>query len=238
MTVASGLFKSWLVAILSGGGGDVGLSCYNNYKLSEAIANFPLPVITGIGHATNETVVEMISFQNAITPTKLAEYLIQNFHNFAVPVNKAIETVSNKSKLLILDQKNKLQQTSRYFRSVSQNILISNKSTINQIAKMIGTGTKVLFNFKVNNINYSKEKLVKSLAHFQYNIVLELNNIEKYIAVLNPVNVLKRGYSITMLNGKVLKNSSEAEKNDTLKTILYDGTITSKVTSTAKKQKE
>ena len=227
-----------VVAIIRGGGGDVGLSCYNNYKLSEAIANFPLPVITGIGHATNETVVEMISFQNAITPTKLAEYLIQNFHNFAVPVNKAIETVSNKSKLLILDQKNKLQQTSRYFRSVSQNILISNKSTINQIAKMIGTGTKVLFNFKVNNINYSKEKLVKSLAHFQYNIVLELNNIEKYIAVLNPVNVLKRGYSITMLNGKVLKNSSEAEKNDTLKTILYDGTITSKVTSTAKKQKE
>src|SRR5690606_6223526 len=53
-----------VVAIIRGGGGDVGLSCYNDYSLSKAVADFPLPVITGIGHATNETVVEMVAYQN------------------------------------------------------------------------------------------------------------------------------------------------------------------------------
>jgi len=226
-----------VVAIIRGGGGDVGLSCYNNYELSREIVHFPLPVITGIGHATNETVTEMIAFQNAITPTKLAEYLIQKFHNFSVPVNKAIETVSNKSKSLIVEQKSKLQHTSRYFRSIVQNVLISHKSIIKQITNMISTGAKVLLNFKVNLISFSLEKLMKSHAHFQSKTTLALNNIEKYIAVLNPVNVLKRGYSITLLNGKALKSRSDVQKGDTLNTILRDGIVTSKVTSTQNNDK-
>src|SRR5690606_17990837 len=54
-----------VVAIIRGGGGDVGLTCYNNYRLAKEIAEFPLPVITGIGHATNETVSEIIAHFNA-----------------------------------------------------------------------------------------------------------------------------------------------------------------------------
>lgn len=71
-----------VVAIIRGGGGEVGLSCYNNYELSKNIAEFPIPVFSGIGHSTNETVAEMVSYRNAITPTELADFLIQEFHNF------------------------------------------------------------------------------------------------------------------------------------------------------------
>ena len=78
-----------LVAIVRGGGDDIGLSCYNDYRLASAIAEFPLPVLTGIGHSTNETVCEMISYSNAITPTKLAEWLLQKFHDFREPVEAA-----------------------------------------------------------------------------------------------------------------------------------------------------
>jgi exodeoxyribonuclease VII large subunit len=74
-----------LVVIVRGGGDDIGLSCYNDYRLARAIAEFPLPVLTGIGHSTNETVCEMISYSNAITPTKLAEWLLQKFHDFREP---------------------------------------------------------------------------------------------------------------------------------------------------------
>src|SRR5690606_25047621 len=57
-----------VVAIIRGGGGDVGLSCYNHYALASAIARLPIPVHTGIGHSANETVSEMIAYRNAITP--------------------------------------------------------------------------------------------------------------------------------------------------------------------------
>ena len=54
---------------LNGGGGEVGMSCYNNFSLCKSIATFPLPILTGIGHSTNMTVAEMVAFRNAITPT-------------------------------------------------------------------------------------------------------------------------------------------------------------------------
>ncbi len=82
-----------VVAIIRGGGGDVGLSCYNNYLLSKDIATFPLPVMTGIGHATNETVAELVACQNAITPTALAGILVQHFHNYSVPVHEAAGSI-------------------------------------------------------------------------------------------------------------------------------------------------
>ncbi|MBE9492523.1 MAG: exodeoxyribonuclease VII large subunit, partial [Bacteroidetes bacterium] len=64
-----------VVAIIRGGGGDVGLNCYDNYNLAKEIALFPLPVLTGIGHSTNETVVQMVAYKNNITPTDVAGYL-------------------------------------------------------------------------------------------------------------------------------------------------------------------
>jgi len=58
-----------MVAIIRGGGGDVGLSCYDHYDLASTVASFPIPVISGIGHSTNETLVEMVAHYNPITPT-------------------------------------------------------------------------------------------------------------------------------------------------------------------------
>src|SRR5690606_14823141 len=79
------------VAIIRGGGGEVGLSSYNNYALAKSIAIFPLPVLTGIGHSTNETVSEMVAYKNAITPSELADFLIQKFHQFAIPLDQSQE---------------------------------------------------------------------------------------------------------------------------------------------------
>src|SRR5690606_21612001 len=97
-----------VVAIIRGGGGDVGLSSYNNYLLASAIARFPIPVLTGIGHSTNETVSEMVAYQNAITPSELADFLIQRFHRFAEPVNQARETIMRKAKQLIIQEQDML----------------------------------------------------------------------------------------------------------------------------------
>lgn len=111
------------VAIIRGGGGDVGLSCYNHIDLASCIATFPLPVFTGIGHATNETVSEMVAWYNAITPTKLADFLIQKYHDFSVPVQNAERLVRDYSAQLIEQQHNSLSHASKYLRSLAQSEL-------------------------------------------------------------------------------------------------------------------
>jgi len=205
-----------VVAIVRGGGGDVGLSCYNNYRLARDIALFPIPVITGIGHATNETVTEMTSYLNAITPTKLAEFLIQQFHNFSVPVEEAEKQIMDKARRLIAEEKSKFQSELKMFRSVAGNILIANQGEIK---------------------NTVRKLLSQSSFHFKRTLI-DLNNSEKNVINMSPQNVLKRGYSITLFNGKAVKSVSQVTSGDTLNTTVFEGHIISVVQSANKAAKE
>ncbi len=198
-----------VVAIIRGGGGDVGLSCYNSYSLAKAIALFPIPVITGIGHATNETVTEMVSFSNAITPSKSAEFLLQTFHNFSVPVQDAEKKIVDKSMRLISEEKTKFQSELKLFRSVTENILTINDNEMRGILK----------------------SLSRSSIQFKHTRI-DLDNIEKNIINMSPEIVLKRGYSIALLNGKAIKNISQVKSGDTIDTVVFDGRIASTVKST------
>jgi exodeoxyribonuclease VII large subunit len=195
------------VAIIRGGGGDIGLSCYNNYLLAREIALFPIPVLTGIGHSTNETVAEMISHRNAITPTKLAEQLIQVFHNFSVPVQRAGEKIRSISRSLINEEKGKFRSEIKLFRSVTGNILLSEKNEIEKLKNDL---------FNSATMHFKNEKI-------------GLDSMEKNTRNMDPVNVLKRGYSITKFNGKSIKNAEDVTAGDTLETILFNGNLISTV---------
>lgn len=266
------------VAIIRGGGGDIGLSCYNNYQLAREIAMFPLPVITGIGHATNETVTEMVSFSNAITPTKLAEYLLQTFHNFSVPVQEAEKKLIDKSRRLLSEESTKFQSEVKLFRSVTENILSTNRNDVKSIIRSLAQHASFLFRTqkeylrfaKVNvirgtntNFNIAKQDLrnfaiairkdsQSQLNQFQAMVFrlteklraqsdlilkkssLGLENVEKNISNMDPENVLKRGYTITRLNGKSVTSIFQIKNGDVLNTTTVDGSISSIVKSTNK----
>jgi exodeoxyribonuclease VII large subunit len=125
------------VAIIRGGGGDIGLSCYNSYQLAKETALFPIPVITGIGHATNETVTEMVSFSNAITPTKLAEFLLQRFHNFSIPVQDAEKVIRDRAHQLMKEARSELHSELKLFRSVAENVLTANRNEVRELLKSV-----------------------------------------------------------------------------------------------------
>ncbi|WP_336518113.1 exodeoxyribonuclease VII large subunit [Pollutibacter soli] len=153
-----------VVAIIRGGGGDIGLSCYNNYTLAQTICTFPAPVITGIGHSTNETVAELVSFQNAITPTKLAEYLIQQFHDFSVPVQEAEARIIEFAESIIAENKYALLSTVKLFRSVTENILLRNKNFADQIGTAVQKQISFRFHHERARLNNLKFSLTRSSA--------------------------------------------------------------------------
>jgi exodeoxyribonuclease VII large subunit len=223
-----------LVVIVRGGGDDVGLSCYNDYRLAKVIAEFPLPVLTGIGHSTNETVCEMISYSNAITPTKLAEWLLQKMHDFREPVEAAHQTIIDKSLRLISEQKTRFRSEVKLFRSVTMNMLQQRSSEMKiQIQSLFRQSVFRFRNEKthlvqfLNRIPNATNTLFKSRS-------LELENIRKQIKNMSPENVLKRGYSITLLNGKTIKSFEDVKPGDTIHTAIFEGNISSIVQSTNK----
>lgn len=271
-----------VVAIIRGGGGDVGLSCYNNFELARVICEFPLPVITGIGHSTNETVSEMVSFANAITPTKLAEFLIQKFHNFAVPVRDGELKIAERSRRLIADEKRRFQTEIKLFKSVTEGVLSSNRNDLKNSVRYLLQETQFKFRTEREYFENVRNNLIKGKDLFMRDSAMalrermtaltkdsrirlsqeksemmqlkekldylgntkiksantELHFIEKQIQSLSPENVLRRGYSITTCNGKVLTSLSGIDKGDFIKTELSDGHVISIVESKQNKTVE
>jgi exodeoxyribonuclease VII large subunit len=203
------------VALIRGGGGDIGLTCYNNYFLARELALFPLPVLTGIGHATNETVSEMVAYKNAITPSELADFFIQRFHQFAVPVLEAEEFLLKKLPSLIQDKKREAYQLSRQFQLASQNALRSERSEV----AMLHNSIKIL----------AKQRLsIEENA---------LKSVEQQVSLLHPNNVLKRGFSLNYQNGKLIKDINGIDEKEELITQFYDGEVRS-IIKTVKKNND
>lgn len=217
------------VAIIRGGGGEVGLTCYNDYRLCRAIALYPIPVITGIGHSTNETVSEMIAHKNAITPTDLADYLLQKFHNFAVPVQQARESLISQSKRLLRDQQLRLLNAVKYFRSATGSLLIRRDHEVQQHAQNLRRQAGQLLQTGRADMERTRSRLADRAALLLAREHREIIHLEKNIAIMDPVNVLKRGYSITLKNGKAINDAAELREGDQLTTMLLSGSVTSVV---------
>lgn len=225
-----------VVAIIRGGGGDVGLNCYDNYRLAREVALFPLPVMTGIGHSTNETVVQMVAHTNNITPTDLADFLIQKFHNFTVPLREYSNAIFNFASGRLLSEKERVSETARYFRTVSLNSIDRNHSFLVRSARELYHHSVAMCTFGVSELKQRSTLLslhTRSLIR-GHNRMLKVS--EKQLKAMDPENVLKRGFSITSLNGKVLKDPGILAGGETIVTRLSDGSITSIVESTSKKK--
>jgi exodeoxyribonuclease VII large subunit len=248
-----------VVAIVRGGGGDIGLSCYNNYDLAREIALFPIPIITGIGHSTNETVAELVAYKNTITPTELADFLIQKFHNFSVPVQKAQEIIIERSKRLIKEEKTKFTSEVKLLRSVTQNILVQHKNEVKQQVQALSQQSR----FRIKNEKEylasagegikketyqfcaaEKQHILQVAVNLKKDVVTQLKQVkflltttEQNLINLSPTNVLKRGYSITQLNGKSIRSFDQVKEGDLLNTLLYTGSVHSTVKSAIKPTK-
>lgn len=125
------------VVIIRGGGGDVGLSCYDDYRLAAAVATFPLPVIAGIGHSTNITVTDMVAYQSKITPTDVANFFIDRFRKF----NETLDEMKNRIKMnytgILYPQKEQIDHTKKLINLFLKQIFHRKKEEIKNIEQKI-----------------------------------------------------------------------------------------------------
>lgn len=194
------------IVIVRGGGGDVGLSCYDDYSLAKTIATAPLPIIAGIGHSTNETVSGMVAFANKITPTEVAYFLIQQYHNFSIAVEECQTNISNAAFNILKEENFFFSQIGNFIRHSAEKFSSLKKQQIESESLKLKSETKILLDKKGYQLKELKTK----------------------VDLLHPDNVLKRGYSITMQNGKAIRNADEIV-DDIIITKLYKGTIKSKI---------
>jgi exodeoxyribonuclease VII large subunit len=217
------------VVIIRGGGGDVGLSCYDDYSLAHKVATFPLPIISGIGHSTNESVTDMVSYANKITPTEVAYFLIQQFHNFAIQVEEAQEKMVHFLENFFTREKHLIEQIEHSYQLTASRLLSQEKHQIEQLEHRYQLLSKALITQEKSQLENLYKMMLLSAKQLFVIKNKELENLEEKIKLLHPEQVLKRGYSITRLNGKAITDASTVKAGDQLVTTLHQGEVTSVV---------
>lgn len=244
------------VVIVRGGGGEVGLSCYNNYELCAQVAKFPIPILTGIGHSTNLTVAEMIAYRNAITPTELGEFIIQTFREFDLSLIDLSEDLES-SVLSLLEKRNTelgriserlhartkenltarrhaLQNLSVNLRYNIQDFFTEHKRTNEQQKQKIADRSLRFTQFEASRLKQFEMKLAAGSEKFVLNQQRNIKDFEQVVRLLDPINVLNRGYSITTVSGQ-LPSEENLKEGVILETRTKDFTLQSQLTKKEKK---
>ncbi|MGM0497711.1 MAG: exodeoxyribonuclease VII large subunit [Bacteroidota bacterium] len=240
-----------VVAIIRGGGAQSDLSYFDQYELAANIAQFPIPVVTGIGHEKDESVVDLIAHTKLKTPTAVADFLVSKTYEFEQNLfqqrDQFIEFVNN----YLHKRRQYLDQTSYKIVPLAKNTIDKARGDITLRHQRLQHAYKNLLrnryhklmshSHRISNLSFSLVKQEKheifvkqqNLENFVRKYVKDkkkqIDNLTKAINYLDPENVLKRGFSITQKDGEVIKDKQALKKGDVITTYFYKGNIDSKV---------
>jgi exodeoxyribonuclease VII large subunit len=217
------------VVIIRGGGSQIDLSCFDTYSLAVEVAKFPLPVITGIGHERDDTVVDMVVHTKLKTPTAVAEFLILGMSSFEERLSDAQSTLVIRAKELLREENHRLQYLMQQFRHIVRDRFNGEINRIETALHRLIHGTTQVIDGNNNKLKLDVNRLVGGLKIVFHEHKNKIKHFEQAIRLLDPINVLQRGYSITYLWEKAIKDSSELQAGDIIRTKVYKGSVNSKV---------
>ena len=246
------------VAIIRGGGASSDLSCFDSYHLASNVAQFPLPVVSGIGHERDITVLDIVAHTRGKTPTAVAEIFIALVTKTATELIELQERLVEETEAFLLKEQSDLLTLSKALVHRSSLFLQREFSTVQELTvnvrhlfrqalqkEMIGL-QQITVNLKHSLRQVLKEE---TTALQQHHISLQhslreglrdelhfIKNVEQFVQMVSPENVLRRGYTLSIKNGKVITSSKDVQKGDTIVTRFKDGSVDSIVTGTSSKE--
>jgi exodeoxyribonuclease VII large subunit len=228
-SIYNGLPAYDCVVIIRGGGATSDMSGFDTLALAENVANFPLPIITGIGHDRDESILDMISHTRVKTPTAAAAFLIHHLKTVLDSLNDSQEQI-----LRLAQQK--LTYYKSLFATVAEVLprLFSNVK-IRQEARLDALNNRLLLSSggKLSTLNSQLSTLSDRLPILLDRRLMaekhRLQLIEEKARNLDPALLLKRGYSITLKDGHAIRDAATLCSGDEIETRLANGTIHSTV---------
>jgi exodeoxyribonuclease VII large subunit len=218
------------VIIIRGGGATSDLSGFDTLELAENIAQFPLPIITGIGHERDDTIIDLIAHTRVKTPTAAAEFLIRHQKEELSLLENINTRISNSISNLLLSESTHLKLLASKIPALFSMTKNREEVRIDKLASMLGYNSFRCIDTKKNAITMLNKQMALYVLDFLNNKKIKIESIENKLKNSNPERLLKLGFSIARVNGKVIKNIEEVKEGDNIETTLASGTIKSTVT--------
>jgi exodeoxyribonuclease VII large subunit len=264
------------VAIIRGGGATADLSSFDNYDLAFHVTQFPLPVITGIGHEKDDTIIDLVSHTRLKTPTAVAEFFITGARQFyekmmlleesfvkstrdtlsvkQVQLEENVEGLQNLVNGFISEKNRVLVRKGSSLLSLIKSYSYNRQHELNNLKHNVGSALSLRKVHLQNNMTrYEKqlkwvvhEVILKEQAGLEHLKQWTKHSTETFLSrkgeqktgyenlvrLLNPENVLKRGYTITYKGGTIVKSATYLQSGEEIETLFADGKVKSKITKT------
>lgn len=216
-----------VVVIIRGGGATSDLNSFDSYLLAANCAQFPLPIVTGIGHERDDTILDMVAHTRMKTPTAVAEFLIGCMDLAAGELEELQQEVSELATNILLKQKNFLQLLGARLPVIATNRIERNRSLLQMLGSRLPSSASTLLTRRRSTLdtlqmqlqNRSTSRLAEGTRFIQLT--------EQFIKMASPDYVLQRGYSLALKDGKIIKHAADLDSGDKLVTRFADGDVKS-----------
>ncbi len=244
------------VIIIRGGGSDMDFLIFNQYILGKIVAKFPIPIITGIGHQKNETIVDLMAHTATKTPTKTAEFIIAHNRRFEDMILLLQKNIIIKSQQLFGRQQQLLTQAKSivvnrsrdYIAGFLQEMVKMNRAVTQTSSgiihrrrnEMVSLSGRIIAEPRVitGNRRHELEQLVSNIGTFKSQFLKSqrsyLNHYVSMIRLASPQQTLKRGFALVRKNDRIITNPDDIKKGDDITVVLHR----TEILSTVKSKKE
>jgi exodeoxyribonuclease VII large subunit len=242
-----------VVVINRGGGAQTDFLIFDNYKIGLAVARFPIPIITGIGHQKNETITDLMAHTQTKTPTKAAEFIIthnkrfedsilnfqktilirsqQTFSNYYQSLTSLKTAIVNNARTFINDHKDGLVNNNQIIINKTKSLLFQHKNSFSFIGSTMVSKPKIIASNKLNDLSNIISNIKSFNASYLRNQRGYLGHFVSIINIMSPTNILKKGFAIVKRNGTVTSNPDLLSIGSEMEVILLDKSIKSIIKS-------
>ena len=201
-----------VVIIVRGGGATTDLACFDTYELALNCAQFPLPIVAGIGHQRDVTILDLVAHTSVKTPTAVAEFLIEKLQEVEIGLCNLVVEIGEVVKRKMESEKAFQLQIRQRIKSVLQKQVLQKTHRLTTLKQQLRTTIKLL---------------MEQQHH-------RLNLLQKSIEIHSPQFLLKYGYTITTQNGNRLTSVKNLKTGDKIKTYFHDGDVESEILQKSK----
>ena len=217
------------VVIIRGGGATADLSGFDTLALAENVANFPIPIITGIGHDRDESILDMVSHLRVKTPTAAAAFLIDHLKTVLDSLNDSQEQILRLAQQKLIYYKSQFATVAELLPRLFSNVKIRQEARLDALNNSIAHhAQQKILNSQLSIVNL-ENRLPILLDRRLMTEKHRLQLIEEKAKSLDPALLLQRGYSITLKDGHALRDAAALRPGDEIETRLANGTIHSTV---------
>ena len=219
-----------VVVIIRGGGATSDLSGFDTLALAENVANFPLPVITGIGHDRDESVLDMVAHTRVKTPTAAAQLLIDNLVRTESMIDVARQSIVDSTQRRMQHERVRMESLSARIPMMFSLVKTKEEARVDMLSRCIETATQRRIATALMQIDNLQAKLQSAVNRQLVDARHRLQLVEQRVEAVNPERLLQRGYSITTYNGRAVRNAMELPDGAVVETRVEKGKFTSVVT--------